>query len=505
MPSKSKDPGEKPNLVEKKRSRHPFLWVFSIVILVIIVVTFIGGPLLTGFGQSNRIIFGRWDGKPIEYREDNYFARQRDMLAERYQAMFQQVDDTNIEWQLYQIWNSAFEQTVVHTAILDQAERSGLRVSDNAVDRALTYYPGYQRDGRFNPEVYRNTPNSEKVSVRNYYKASLIHQQWVEDVFGTRTSSMEEEFLIAMSSPERSFSYVIWELDSFPVDQVEAFAMDQKELFSEGNFSRISLGSDKKSAEAVYEQLQSGSSSFEEVAQNHSSDIYAEKGGEMGYVMRYALQSDITREEDLDAVFNLEPGAYSDLVETPYGWAVYQSNGPVRPADFSSEATVDRVRNYILVNERGLVEDHFLAQGRQFAALASEDFQGTAAQEGKTAHQTDYFPINYGELDFLKSIRTIDGAPYLQAVAGNERILTALFSLGENEISEPLVTGNNVAVFTLEGERSAPESVTDRIPGNVESIINRMTDRQTRNLFMNSDKLENNFMQVFSSVFLSRE
>ena len=45
------------------RWKHPFLYIFSFLILIIIVVTFIGGPLLSGSGGRSSIVFGSWGGE----------------------------------------------------------------------------------------------------------------------------------------------------------------------------------------------------------------------------------------------------------------------------------------------------------------------------------------------------------------------------------------------------------------------------------------------------------
>lgn len=504
MPSKSNSHKEKANLVEKKKTQHPFLWVFSVVILLIIVVSFIGAPLLTGAGRNGSIRFGSWNGTPIEYRGDNYFSRQRDMIADRYQSMFQQSDQ-NVEWQMFQVWNSAFESTVIHTAILEQARKSGFIISEQAVDKALTNYRGYMENGKFSPEVYNNTPNSEKYSIRNYYRESMIHQQWLGDNLSVKSSAAEKAFLEQMSSPERSFRFVAWDLDQYPADEITKYAMKNSDLFSEGNFSRISMGKDKKAAQAVLAELENGTASFEDLAQNHSTDIYAEKGGEMGYVMRYALQSDIDKQEDLDAVFALSKGDHSKLLETPYGFAIYRSNAPVRESDYTLQETQEKIRSYMLVNERGIVEDYFLDKAASFSTRALQNsFTEASTGLGLTEHVSDFFPINYGNLNFMKTPRTADNSSYLQSISSNERILKTLFSLEEKTPSDPQVIGNSILVFQLQEERQAPEQVQSIVSDNYDAIVGRIINSDIRRSFLGSDKLENNFMEVFSKYFLNR-
>jgi hypothetical protein len=104
----------------------------------------------------------------------------------------------------------------------------------------------------------------------------------------------------------------------------------------------------------------------------------------------------------------------------------------------------------------------------------------------------------------MKGIRTLDNVSYLQSVGSNERILKLLFSLEKETTSAPQVVGNNVIVFELMDEREAPESITTMVAENYRSILDNITDAQVRKLFLGSDKLENNFMEMFSTYFLNQ-
>ncbi len=72
--------------MEKRRESHPFLYGFSVVVLVVVVVTFVlagpGGPLSRGGAGSNgSIVFGSYNGHEISYYPGSYFAQQRDAIA----------------------------------------------------------------------------------------------------------------------------------------------------------------------------------------------------------------------------------------------------------------------------------------------------------------------------------------------------------------------------------------------------------------------------------------
>ena len=105
------------NQVEKKIKQHPILYIFSAVILVIIIVTFIGAPIAGNFSGGQRIVFGEYDGEKIEYYPGNYLSNQKDMLA---QKMDNSSNNNNFQLQAYQIWRGAFERTILHVALLKE-------------------------------------------------------------------------------------------------------------------------------------------------------------------------------------------------------------------------------------------------------------------------------------------------------------------------------------------------------------------------------------------------
>ena len=114
------------SIAQKKREMHPFLYAFSVVVLVIIVVTFILAPATRGTGGRSSFIFGYYKGKPIEYVPDNYFSRRKDAVADQ---LRQSGDQGDVAAKAYQVWRTAFDQTVLHTAILTEAEAGGLWIT----------------------------------------------------------------------------------------------------------------------------------------------------------------------------------------------------------------------------------------------------------------------------------------------------------------------------------------------------------------------------------------
>ena len=107
--------------IEKRHETHPLLYGFTVVVLVVIVVTFVlagpGGPLTRGsIGGGGNIVFGSYEGHDIAYSPGGYFAQQRDKLANQVRQSGNQQNNT--EAMVQAVWYQAFISTAEHVAIL---------------------------------------------------------------------------------------------------------------------------------------------------------------------------------------------------------------------------------------------------------------------------------------------------------------------------------------------------------------------------------------------------
>ncbi|MCK4778113.1 MAG: SurA N-terminal domain-containing protein, partial [Actinomycetia bacterium] len=292
--------------IEKKRKGHPFLYAFSVVLLVVIVVTFIGGPLISRRGGRGSISFGSYKGKPIDYYPGNYFSRQKDIIAEQVR---QAGETDNLEVQVYQIWRKAFDQTLVHTAVLLEAGKSGLWASEDRIDKALIKSGPYTVNGKFSEERYQNTPGAERFATRKLFREQIIHEQYLGDVLEMQhLSKGEKQFFKEMADVQRKFSFIHYSFSDFPKEEIYSYGEENKELFKKIKLSRILIKSSQKEAEEIKKKLEERISSFEELARAHSKDMYAEKGGDMGWRFFYDLEIDFDSIDPVETIFQLKEG-----------------------------------------------------------------------------------------------------------------------------------------------------------------------------------------------------
>lgn len=74
----------------------------------------------------------------------------------------------------------------------------------------------------------------------------------------------------------------------------------------------------EEEAEAIHAKLAAGEISFADAVTQYSTHNDRERGGDMGAV---SFGSNIKTVEDV--IFNLEPGQFSEPVQTPYGWSLF--------------------------------------------------------------------------------------------------------------------------------------------------------------------------------------
>lgn len=479
-------------------TRRPVLYIFSLFVLVLVLVTFVGAPAITSTARSGQVVFGSYRGRPIAYSQGNYFARQ-------VQGINEQVRQSEMSEQMDQlarfIWRQAFNRTLFHEAVLYEAQQSGIAVTERRIDREIAQYPAYQENGQFSADLYRQASSSEKYEVREFLREQIIHEKFVRDkTEGIDTSNAESDFVQSMASPQRRFRFVNYALSDFPASEVRAFAEANPDLFRRINLSRITILESESRAQQIREQIVSQQSSFEEMARSHSQDIYADSGGNMDWTYAYELRQSYDDPSVLSGLYELESGEISQIYESRNGWVIYRVNEPVTQLDLDSEEAIQTVRDYMSQFERGIIEDYLANQASEFRSRAQEVGYETALQESGAPQggETQFFPINFGNLDLFPTVSTTGDSNPLEGAATRQEFFVELFSLDVGGISEPMVIGNRTFVFQAAEERQSPESES-RFTGNYfEFTAQQFQSQQLQSSLLQDRFIEDNFNAAYS-------
>jgi len=492
------------NIVEKKRETHPFLYAFSVVLLIVIVVTFIGGPAMSGRGGRGRIIFGFYKGKPIEYYPDNYFSQRKDLIADQ---LRQNEDQSDLSVQAYQVWRTAFDQTVLHTAILSEAESSRLWISDDRLNETLIERGPYTIDGTFSEERYNATSSAQRMTYNKLYREHVIHEQLLNDIFiGLRSNPHEVDFLGDMVNQQRRFSLVSFPFSEYPEQQIETYAAENRDRFRRIKLSRILIKSSEREAGEIRNKLVDRTGSFEELARAHSSDVYSDKGGEMGWRYYYDLEADFESEDPVDTIFSLEETEISPVLESRFGWVIFRCDTPAVEPDFEVEETREVVREYVMRYEKGIVEDYTLSVAQRFRERVDDvGFLGASLEENYSLGLTDYFPINYQSYYFLSPVRSPIEQLNLSAASYSEEFFLQAFSLAPNEVSAPVLLDDQVVVLRLDDIREAQERERNLLGDYYNYYAQQSLEQDLQNVLLNPDFIEDNFDQTFYEYIFPRQ
>jgi hypothetical protein len=499
MPSNTvKFSPEKP--AKEKRSHGWGITIFSAIILVIIVVTFIGAPVVSKVAEGNTATFGSYDGVNIEYVQGNTFAQQVEQLNRFYEQFNQGSNNVAVQRQL--VWRQAFEQTAIQTGLEREAIRAGIVVTDARIDKQLVSYAAYQKDGKFSEELYRNTSAADKFKYRQDTKTQLLVQQYALDhIQGPQISSATQAFVAGLAYPQRKFSFVTFTDADYPASAVADYAVKNKALFRTIDLSRIIITSSEADAAKVHDEAVKGEKSFADLAKTYSKDTLAESGGALNVRRYYELKSEIVKAEDLDKIFSLAKGGISPVIKGEKTWTIYKVNVAAADADPASADTQALARSYLVKNDRGLLEDALEAQAKAFAVGAT-DFAKAAKAANKTVVQSGWVALNFGNHDLFPSITEASKDPVFQGLGNNEDFFKKAFRLNVGQVSAPILASPAVLVVKVDEIKAAPAA--DDKPVLPAAVVSTATSDRSSGLqktILTSPRFKDEFQTEFARLF----
>ncbi len=491
--------GGNPLSVDARKNRSYLLYGFSIVVMVIIGVSMIGTLAPTGLdGTQSTTVFGTFDGREISFSPTNYFgAAYQWHYRDQSSRLPEDIDQRVL---LYQVWQRAYRDAVVHAAQVQAAAAGGVHVSQPRVDQSFIESVAAYEDLETMPVATREG-NLERV------RELMMRQRYVDDLTRDRLSSGDEvAFYEEMIGRERRFEFVSLTYDAYPDAEVVAYGEANAADFRRMDLSRIELRGGADAAAQIRERILSGSATFEDQARAHSQDQFRDQGGDIGFRYFHDLNRDFTDRQTAEQVFALAEGDVSEVLESRLAdvFYLYRANSLVIEPDFADVDTVAAVREYLIAQERGRVEDYLLAQGDRFAvAAAQNDFQAAADDYGLTVHATEWFPINFRNAASWRQVAATGEQPLLAGAADFEEFFQQGFALQRTgDVSAPIRLPDRVLVLRLIEERQvAPEDLQTAAGGSVfEWFTAQALNADLEQWIGNSGLWEDNFGQAFAAI-----
>jgi peptidyl-prolyl cis-trans isomerase D len=501
-------------------------WVaYAIVGFIAIPFTLFG--ISSYLGGSDSLVAAVVNGEEIAVQQvQNSVLQQRQRLAQMFGGKLPPGFNDNV------IKEQALEQIVNATLLRQQAASGGYRASNQEVYDTISEIPAFQKDGVFDSVTYERVLNSQRRNKSNFeldIRNSISNQQFTNGVSSTaflptaeimryqklenQTRSIETytfkkpDFVSKVkvtgdqiksyyetnsanykTDEELKLSYVLLQQDELAKtvevsDDILRTVYDQntdryidpeqrkvahilvKIIDKEGADAEKSA---QDKAQALYDQIKSGTKTFEELASNNSDDTVAsKKAGEIGLIVQGDMGPLFEK-----AAFALTKGGVSSVVKAEAGFEIIKVLDVIASKQKSfDDVKVDIEKTY----RRDEAEKLFLDSSDKLQTLAFENessLDGAADAVGLKVKSSDWITRN--------TAPTVDkgllSSPKLIQIAFSEDVL----KLGKNsELIE--IDSKTVAVIRLQ-EHKLPEQKPQSDVS--EEIRASLTDQKIRKLLI---------------------
>ena len=399
-------------------------------------------------------------------------------------------------------------QMIDEQVALIEAERHGIRVSDDELAQQIFAIPAFQENGRFiGEERYEQLLQSQNPPLtKSQFEDSLRRNMALDKLRSALTGwiavsnmDVESEYrrrnekvklqVVALTADkfrsqvtvtdaeiapyfeahktdyrvgeQRKVKYLLFDRElarqrvAVPQNDIQRYYNDNIQQYQTPErvrASHILLNTAGKDEAAVRKQAEEllakikGGADFAELARKYSEDAGSkEKGGDLDYFPRGQMVPEFEK-----TAFELKPGQLSDLVKTQYGFHIIK----VVDKQAGSTQTLDQVRPQIQQMLASQTADRQITdRARELAGKLKslDDLNKAATENGLKVEESGFFQRN-------EPVPGLGAAP---------QVADSAFQLQENAVSEPLSSTRGPVFITVSGRKDAYtpmlEEVKDRV------------------------------------------
>ena len=493
----------------------------SLIVLLICAFCFVVLPAFTGSeGQQNKLPpFGKYNKREIAYEQDSDFANYVSQYGQMFQAYGQQLNEQTY----YTVFKYAFDATVRKFAYEDAVNKSGYVVPQAAVNRNMVPFFS-DENGNYSSKLYKQSDAKTVENLRKSIQSALVASRYSDDLFGSeedivgsealyglKESDAELDFLKSYNANKRGFQMALFNTSDYPEEEKMKFAKENQAKFNKYDISIVTV-EDKAKAQTVLKRINNNEITFEDAISEYSLNYFTNSEGKVTSAYQYQIENLLVNKDNLAILTDLAVDSVTDVIETSNSFSIFKKNGETKTPDFEIDEYKDLVSTYLRNYEKTRIEDYFTAKANDFIAQAAKsDFDSACTSMNIKNVEIPAFPLNYGSVAIADSLNTsIEG---LSSADTNEKFLETAFNLKMNEMSEPLVLNGYVAVikYTSDGNEAEAADTNDEETDNSEddntadvlSNISDLDQSSANNFILSSDKLENNFAEVYFSNMMN--
>ncbi len=498
-------------MLDRMRRHKGWLkWSLALVVLTF-VVFYIPDFLSTSTGAAPSQVLAEVDGSPITVGTfQRRYAAQMNAYRQAYggQMNEQLLRQLGIDRQIVQ-------QLVDEEAMVADARRQGITVSDAEIRERILNMPAFQEGGRFIGEQryrqilqFNNPPFTTTEFEDNLRRALMIEKLrtaitgWVNvadsevadeyrrrnekvkldvvpvtaEAFRSRVTATDADLATHFEAnkegyrigEKRKFKYALVDVDQvragieIPDAEVEAFYQQNIAQYTtpaQVRASHILLQIDGKdentvraAAEDVLKQVRAPGADFAALAKQYSEDeSNKDRGGDLDYFPRGRMVAEFE-----NAAFAMKPGDVSDLVKTQFGFHIIKvvDSQPevVRPLAEARPEIVDQLR-------------------WQRAQQQAEDAAKTLASEAKSAADLERL-AKERSFEFRETGLFLRDEP-IDQLGPQPELAATVFGLAEGAVSTPQRVARGWVIATVSGTQTPYVPALDEVKERVREDVLR--------------------------------
>lgn len=497
---------ERKNFVEERRTHSPALYWGTVVTLVLIVITFVIGPVI-GSGYAKSIVLGKAAGKKIYFDENfGYTWEQYERnLASAYGLDLQTVPDYMKSQLRTTAFQGAFFMRAYEYFVESILGKSKVTVTTEKAEKIIAESILSQDEISMKESLkaYKELSDKQKRDQIESVKQEYLSTLFRDDLsLVPEISEFESSFLSEKAFPEkRSLRYIQLNDESIPDSSfIEYASTDNKIfLFNQISFRKI-LVSTKAEMEFLLAEIQADPTQFDTLAKDSTIDTDEAKETTL-YFYEILNEFGTDKEKDFRKLIDLKAGDISEMIKTEYGYLLYKiTKDPVTP-NFSNNSTVDKIRDYVAYNDKDILSA-FLAELTTSVekSAKSEGLDKTAESYSLSILKTKPFPVNITGLPAIGKIQNDKNEDVLISLSEDETFFRSVFSARQGEVSDVIYGSSFNIIYEID------EIISDSKTGDNTEMTSLIPDANEgfHTWILNHKSYHDNtrkFMETYSEMF----
>jgi peptidyl-prolyl cis-trans isomerase D len=477
-------------------------WLIKIILGAIVVVFVFWGVGSFTNKQASRV--AEVNGEPISIEA---YRTAYNNMVEQYRRRFGgQLTDEMLE--MLNVKRQVVDQLVGQSVILQEAERQGLRVTDEELAASIAKIPAFQRNGSFDSRLYRNlltrlrmTPEGFEVNQRQQLMvqkisdlvvaSAFVGPEEVRERYDYENAGVNLDYVLVdparyeditadadelatyyekhqenyKTAPQVKVRYVLFspadyeDQVSVDTEEIEAYFRNNPDEFREEKtvaarhiLLKVAPDADtetvakrRQEAADIAAKAKAGED-FAELAKTYSEGPTKDSGGNLGAFKRGTMVKPFA-----DKAFSMQVGEISDPVKTQFGWHIIKVE-KVNPEKVEDLATATPKIEKKLREQKTKALAFDTAESLYEEVFTPEEFTQITAERGLTLVDSDFFEQDKGPAANIPNKR---------------QFAQAAFNLPVNEVSEIIDLDTAYAILQVvakkEAEVQALEAVKERV------------------------------------------